>query len=630
MIGQSLAHYKILEKIGQGGMGEVYLAEDTKLDRQVALKVLPPELAESEERRERFNREAKAIAALNHPNIVHVYSVEEVDGVHFITMELVRGQTLTKLIPRRGFPLNKFFDIAIPMADAVAAAHEKGVIHRDLKPDNAMVAEDGRIKVLDFGLARPVKGLAQEGAVQSELPTEARTREGRIVGTVAYMSPEQAEGKQIDTRSDIFSLGIVLFEMLTGRRPFEGDSPASILSSILKDIPLPVTELAPGVPRELAKLVKRCLTRDLTRRYQTAVDVRNELEEIKQDVDSGESVTFASLGKPRPQNRWRVVAAVASLAALGVILLYTLISPVADSTTVLRLANPVQVTSAVGVETQPSWSPDGGRIAYESDRSGNRDIWVSQLGGGEAVNRTEGDTGDDRLPSWSHDGRQIAFLSDRSGTWELYVMPAVGGRARRIGSIPSDSSFRVGSPQWSVDDAEIAVAGRDREGNSVQLFSLQAGNSECLSLPDHADELVLALAWLDKDRFAYITAGTWGADVGGRLWVSTSREAEPRPATDGLTNVRSLFWSADGQELFFISNADLWQQSMAPMDFRRTTNIRSPWVFHSVPLPFPLTVPSSPIPWGDGSGIYGAFLCFPRTARHGRMPSDSRSTTRSS
>ena len=210
MIGKTLSHYKVLEKLGSGGMGEVYVAEDTKLSRKVALKVLPPEMA-SGERRMRFEREAKAVAALNHPNIVTIHSVEESEGVHFITMELVKGKTVTELIPKKGLPLNKFFDIAIPLADAVSAAHEKGIIHRDLKPDNLMVSDEGRLKILDFGLAKLKQEFAEEGL--SELPTRSPTQEGRILGTVAYMSPEQAEGKQIDHRSDIFSVGVLLYEL---------------------------------------------------------------------------------------------------------------------------------------------------------------------------------------------------------------------------------------------------------------------------------------------------------------------------------------------------------------------------------------------------------------------------------
>jgi serine/threonine protein kinase len=206
VIGQILSHYRILEQLGVGGMGEVYLAEDTKLSRKVALKILPPEMATHAERRERFEREAKAVAALNHPNIVTIHSVEEAEGMHFITMELVKGKTLTDLIPKRGLPLNKFLDIAVPLADAVSSAHEKGIVHRDLKPDNLMVNEEGRLKILDFGLAKLKPTHAESG--MSELPTQSATQEGRILGTVAYMSPEQAE-------TDSPYIPLILFEHLT-------------------------------------------------------------------------------------------------------------------------------------------------------------------------------------------------------------------------------------------------------------------------------------------------------------------------------------------------------------------------------------------------------------------------------
>ncbi len=296
MIGQTLAHYKILEKIGSGGMGEVFLAEDTKLDRKVAVKVLPPELAASEERRARFTREAKAIAALNRPNIVTVHSVEQAGDVHFITMELVKGKTLTELLSSSGLSLAKFFEIAIPLADAVAAAHQEGITHRDPKPDNVMQGDDGRIKVLDFGLAKPQRGI---GSTDSDLPTQQMTQEGRIPGTVAYMSPEQAEGKPVNTLTDIFSLGIVFYEMLTGSRPFQGETSAAVLSSIIKDEPAPVRKARPELPREISRLVHRCLAKEPRKRMQTALDIGNELEELRLELASGDSAL------PRRLWRWR-------------------------------------------------------------------------------------------------------------------------------------------------------------------------------------------------------------------------------------------------------------------------------------------------------------------------------------
>ena len=277
---KKLLHYEILHLIGKGGMGDVYAAQDTKLGRKVALKILPSEMAADPERRARFEREAKAVAALNHPNIVTIHSVEEADGVHFITMELVEGKTLSELIPESGCPLSSLLDRAVAMTDAVSAAHGRGITHRDLKPDNVMVTDDGRVKVLDFGLAK-LRGEGTDEAAATRLAADAQTAEGKILGTAAYMSPEQAEGKTVDSRSDIFSLGTILYEMATGARPFQGDTVISTMSAILRDHPPPPSDARPDLPPDLARIVRRCLEKDPERRFQTAKDVRNELEDIR-------------------------------------------------------------------------------------------------------------------------------------------------------------------------------------------------------------------------------------------------------------------------------------------------------------------------------------------------------------
>src|SRR3954468_8511576 len=245
----TLGHYHIVESIGEGGMGEVYAAEDTRLHRRIALKVLPRLLADDPERRLRFEREAQAIAALNHPNIVTIYSVEEANGTPFLTMELVDGKPLTEVIPRGGLAVPELLKIAIAISDAIAAAQNRGITHRDLKPANVMVTAEGRVKVLDFGVAklRDLE-LASAGDDLTRGPTRELTGEGKIVGTVAYMSPEQAEGKTVDERSDLFSLGVILFELATGDRPFKGDTSLSVLSSILRNTPQPVTDLNPALP----------------------------------------------------------------------------------------------------------------------------------------------------------------------------------------------------------------------------------------------------------------------------------------------------------------------------------------------------------------------------------------------
>ena len=296
MIGRTLSHYRILRQLGTGGMGEVYEAEDTKLGRKVALKVLPAKTARDPQRRERFEREAKAVAALNHPNIVTIYSVEEADGVNFITMELVEGQTLRQVLPRGGLPLGKLLELSIPLAEAVAAAHQQGITHRDLKPENVLVNRDGKVKVLDFGLAKVSEVFGEAGG-RSRLPTRALTEEGRIVGTVAYMSPEQAEGKPVDPHSDVFTLGIILYEMSTGERPFKGDTAVSVLSSILKDNPPPVTQIDTTLPRDMARIVNRCLMKEPTRRFQSALGLATELATLKQESDSGELEAVTSGGR---------------------------------------------------------------------------------------------------------------------------------------------------------------------------------------------------------------------------------------------------------------------------------------------------------------------------------------------
>ena len=470
--GTRLGSYEILSPLGSGGMAEVYRAKDPKLGREIAIKVLPREMASSE-RLSRFEREAKAVAALNHPNIVHVYSVEEVEGVHFITMELVQGKTLTELIPNKGLALNKFFELAIPLADAVSAAHQKGIIHRDLKPDNLMQDEERRLKILDFGLAKWRPKILEAGL--SELPTLEATGEGRIVGTVAYMSPEQAQGKSVDHRSDIFSIGIILYEMATGQHPFTGQTAASVLSSIIKETPLSVTEVNPALPKSLWRIIRRCLAKDTERRYQSAKEIRNELEELKGELEEG-----AVVPKRSPVVKWLVAATVTmALALVGALVYFLREAPSAG----LRFTNPIQITSAAGVEDFPSWSRDGERLAFQSDESGNHDIWVTQLGGGGALNRTMARVEEDRSPRWSPDGSQIAFIS---GT-DVFVMPAVGGPPRKV--YAPDTARFIDSIDWSPDGAQLAVVFSAPEGQFIDTFSFQSQETRRITLSTKCQEM---------------------------------------------------------------------------------------------------------------------------------------------
>jgi serine/threonine protein kinase/tetratricopeptide (TPR) repeat protein len=294
--GTRLGPYEIVAALGSGGMGEVYRARDPRLGREVALKVLPEAVAADRERLARFEAEARAVAALNHPGIVTIHSIEESGATRFLTLELVDGQTLDRSLTPGGLPAVRVLEIASALAEALAVAHEKGIVHRDLKPSNVMITRDGRVKVLDFGLAKLGDALRAPVSASSLEATQALTMQspvssaGQVVGTAPYMSPEQVRGEVVDARTDLFSLGVIVYELLTGRRPFTGASFADVSSAILRDTPAPVTSLRKDVPRDLERIAARCLEKDRDRRFQTAKDVRNELMLVMNELKSSSSV----------------------------------------------------------------------------------------------------------------------------------------------------------------------------------------------------------------------------------------------------------------------------------------------------------------------------------------------------
>ncbi|MBZ5500208.1 MAG: serine/threonine-protein kinase [Acidobacteriia bacterium] len=469
MIGKVLGHYRVVEKLGAGGMGVVYKARDTHLDRFVALKVLPPERVADAERKRRFVQEARAASALNHPNIIHVYDIAEADGIEFIAMEYVQGKTLDRFVGSKGLGINEALGYAVQIADGLAKAHAAGIVHRDLKPANIMVNEDGGVKILDFGLAKLMEreeagpSAATETAAAGE---ELHTEKGVIVGTVAYMSPEQAQGKTVDARSDIFSFGSVLYEMLTGRRAFQGESKAMTLASILQKEPQPVREIVADTPPEVERVLARCLRKDPQRRWQNMSDLKEVLRDLKEESDSGRlSATMPVAPRRSFPLRW-LLAAVSVLVVVAAAMLWRFFHEPPSELRLTRFSYDSGVTSARSI------SPDGKLAAYESDRNdpGNLDIYVRQLGGRQEIRLTY-DKADDLQPCLSPDGTQVVFRSMRNGGG-IYRTNTFGGEEQKI----ADGGWFPGySPDGSQIIYTVMPPSGDASLNKMYLIPAQGG-----------------------------------------------------------------------------------------------------------------------------------------------------------
>jgi Tol biopolymer transport system component/tRNA A-37 threonylcarbamoyl transferase component Bud32 len=554
--GQRLLHYRLIEKIGEGGMGVVWKAEDTKLHRHVALKVLPERMAADPERRARFEREARAVAALNHPNIVTLYSVEESDGVHFITMEMVEGRNLAQLLPRGGFPLNRLLEIAIPLADAVSRAHRAGVTHRDLKPDNVMIDAEGRLRVLDFGLAKLQE--PTESAEAAHLPTAtAMTGEGKIVGTVAYMSPEQAEGKPVDHRSDIFSLGTILYEMTTGQRPFQGETSMSTIGAILKDEPSSVTEINPALPRHAGRILGRCLAKDPDRRYQTALDLRNELEALKGEIDSG--VHDAGPAPAVPASRRTAKPILVGAGAVAVVAIAVLIAvglqDRGGSVPVIYDSRPITATSACDIS--PSWSHDGKYIGFSRITSGNVDVYVKPIDGGEAVVRAQG-PGDQDCARWSPDGALLAYVSTVNAGTPIFLVPPDGGTPREL--IETDLlaldyriAFVMGDRPWSGDGRTLLVAKATPKAQiAIHRVEIATGEAQQISFPSADDDDYSPSYSFDGKRIAFSRSTQRGSVL--MAMPAEGGEAEilygDRPVDEAI-DAGAFAWRPDNRRIVF-------------------------------------------------------------------------------
>lgn len=554
MIGTTLGHYRILERLGKGGMGEVFLADDTKLGRKVALKVLTEELASDSDWRQRFEREARAVAALNHPNIVTIHSVEEANGVLFLTLELVDGDTLASHIPPGGLPLDKILTFAIPLTDAVGAAHQRGITHRDLKPVNVMVTTDRRIKVLDFGLAKLAE--TEQAAMGVTMPADL-TGAGRIMGTTAYMSPEQAEGKAVDPRSDVFTLGVMLYEMAVGERPFKGDTQVSLMSSIIKDTPTAVTDLKKDLPRDLARIVGHCLAKDPEDRYQTAKDLRNDLRSLKTDLDSGAVQAESGVSRPVTVSRPRfspvaIVAAVGVIAAIGLgawaMMRSRGAAPAAveskgafDAVTLTRL-------TTTGTAGLAAISDDGRYVAYVVAEEGKQGLWLRQVATSSNVQIVP--PADMRFSgvTFSPDGNYVYYASYPRGEQygALYQVPVLGGSARRIvEDVDGIVSFSPDGTQF------VFVRGFPENGGSaVMLTDAKTMTARELARRKDSETFLLeSIAWSPDGRTIAVPgthAGRVHAEV---VYVDSTSGAQRVVETPTWRAVTHLAWLPDGSGL---------------------------------------------------------------------------------
>ncbi len=567
LVGYQLGPYRIGRLLGRGGMGEVYRAVDTRLDRPVALKLLSAEVAANPERLRRFTREAKAASSLNHPNIATIHEIGEAEGWHYIAMEYVEGETLEARIRKQSLKLGEILDLGIQAAEALEVAHKKGIIHRDIKPANLMLTPEGRLKVLDFGLAKRLH--LEKPAQDMPASTESQTVSGLILGTVEYMSPEQVLGHDVDQRADLFSLGVVLYDMVAGRLPFHGASPTETMDRILHAEPEAMARFNYDTPAELERIIRKCLEKDPTLRYQHASDLCADLKRLKRDKESDRSaglVATPNLQSPLQKRPWIwVLSGLLVLFLVGAaITWYGRRRPESPAETALT---PIPLTSYPGTEDTPSFSPDGNSVAFQWCTEGpgaNCHIYVKQIGV-EPPSRLTDIPENEYAPAWSPDGRFIAFLRKLTTTRiALMLIPQRGGRARALAEF--DDSSNTGTTldgpyvAWTPDSNWI-VALMPEAGSglwALYLFSVETGENRKLTNPPseighHGNDTAPAFS-PDGRILAFARVTGLVSDLCLlRLGEGYRPQGEPERVPSENPYSIGVAWTPDGSEIVFSS-----------------------------------------------------------------------------